>query len=69
MGRGRMDREDAREHVLGGMMNFERIKAPDGLHEDVESNEYRTTNAVALALIGASVGATIIGVALLAVIL
>ena len=49
-------------------MNFERIKAPDGIHEDVESNEYRTTNAVALALIGASVGATIIGVALLAVI-
>ncbi len=49
-------------------MNFERIKAPDGIHEDVESNGYESANMLALALIGASVGATIIGVALLAVI-
>ncbi|SHH90057.1 hypothetical protein SAMN05720761_1396 [Fibrobacter sp. UWCM] len=50
-------------------MNFERIKAPDGIHEDVESNEYRTTNAVALALIGASVAASIVGAVALAIIL
>ena len=51
-------------------MNFERIKAPDGIHEVVETNgsEYESANMLALALIGASVGATIIGVALLAVI-
>lgn len=50
-------------------MNFERIKAPDGIHEDVESNGYESANILALALIGASVGATIIGAALLAIIL
>lgn len=50
-------------------MNFERIKAPDGIHEEVESNVYESANILALALIGASVGATIIGVALLAIII
>jgi len=45
-----------------------RVPAPDGIHEDVESNGDESANAVSLALIGALVGTTIIGVALLAVI-
>lgn len=48
---------------------FERgVEAPDGIHDGVEKNEYYDTNMVALALIGASVVATIIGVALLLII-
>lgn len=54
------------DKFMNGNIRFERgIQAPDGIHEGVEMNEYKTTNAVALALIGASVGATIIGVTLL----
>ena len=44
------------------------IVAPDGIHDRIEKNEYYDTNMVALALIGASVVATIIGVALLLII-
>lgn len=54
---------------MGEGIHFERgVEAPDGIHDEVEKNEYRTTNAVALALVGASVGAAIVGVALLAMI-
>lgn len=54
---------------MGEGIKFERgVEYPDGIHEGVEKNEYRTTNAVALALIGASVGATIIGLTLLLII-
>ena len=50
-------------------IRFERgIQAPDGIHDGIEKNEYYDTNMVALALIGASVVATIIGVALLLII-
>lgn len=59
---------------MGEGIHFERgVEAPDGIHDGVEKNEYRTTNAVALALIGASVGASvvafIVGAVALAIIL
>lgn len=48
---------------------FERdLNSPDGIHDKIEKNDYYDTNMVALALIGASVVATIIGVALLLII-
>lgn len=54
---------------MGEGINFERgVEAPDGIHDGVGKNEYYETNMVALALIGASVGATIIGVTLLLII-
>ena len=50
-------------------IKFERgVEYPDGIHDGIEKNEYYDTNMVALALIGASVVATIIGVALLLII-
>lgn len=49
-------------------LNFKRERAQDGIHDGVEKNEYYETNIVALALIGASVGATIIGATLLLII-
>ncbi|MBR4348292.1 MAG: hypothetical protein IKP90_05065 [Fibrobacter sp.] len=55
---------------MGEGIHFERgVEAPDGIHDGVEKNEYRTTNAVALALIGASVVAFIVGAVALAIIL
>lgn len=54
---------------MGEGIKFERsVEYPDGIHDGVEKNEYYDTNMVALALIGASVVATIIGVALLLII-
>ena len=55
---------------MGEGIHFERgVEVPDGSHDGVEKNEYRTTNAVALALIGASVAASIVGAVVLAIIL
>ena len=55
---------------MGEGIHFERgVEVPDGIHASVERNEYRTTNAVALALIGASVAASIVGAVALAIIL
>lgn len=51
---------------MGDNVKFEKVQADDGIHEVVEKNEYYSTNAVALALIGASVVAAIVGFALLA---
>lgn len=52
---------------MGEGIKFERgVEYPDGIHDNVEKNEYYSTNAVALALIGASVVAAIVGFALLA---
>ena len=54
---------------MGEGIKFERgVEYPDGIHDGVEKNEYHETNMVALALIGASVGATIIGLTLLLII-
>lgn len=54
---------------MDGSIKFERgVESPDGIHDGIEKNEYNETNIVALALIGASVGATIIGVTLLLII-
>ena len=54
---------------MDGFTKFERgVEAPDGIHDGIEKNEYYDTNMVALALIGVSVVATIIGVALLLII-
>jgi len=54
---------------MGEGINFERnVEYPDGIHERIEKNEYHETNIVALAIIGASVGATIIGLTLLLII-
>jgi len=49
-------------------LNFKRERANDGIHDSVEKNEYESTNGIALALVGASVGAAIIAVALLTMI-
>lgn len=47
---------------MGEGINFERdVEYPDGIHDGVEKNEYESTNVIALALIGASVGAAIVG--------
>lgn len=54
---------------MGEDIKFERdVEYPDGIHDSVEKNEYKSTNVIALAFIGASVGAAIVGVALLAMI-
>lgn len=54
---------------MGEGIKFERgVEYPDGIHDEIKPNEYYDTNMVALALIGVSVGATIIGVALLLII-
>lgn len=54
---------------MGEGINFERgVEYPDGIHDGVEKNGYKSTNVIALALVGASVGAAIVGVALLAMI-
>lgn len=49
-------------------LKFEKVRVDDGIHDEIKPNEYYDTNMVALALIGASVVATIIGVALLLII-
>lgn len=54
---------------MGEGIKFERgVEYPDGIHDSVEKNEYKSTNTVVLALIGASVVAAIVGLALLALI-
>lgn len=54
---------------MGQGINFERnVEYPDGIHDSVEKNEYESTNVIALALVGAFVGAAIVGVALLTLI-
>lgn len=54
---------------MGEGIKFERgVEYPDGIHDSVEKNEYESTNVIALALVGASVGTAIVGVALLAMI-
>ena len=62
--------KEVQEENMGEGIHFERgVEVPDGIHDSVEKNEYRTTNAVALALIGASVAASIVGAVVLAIIL
>lgn len=57
------------DKFMNGNIRFERgIQAPDGIHDGIENNEYYDNNIVALALIGASVVAAIVAVALLALI-
>lgn len=49
-------------------VKFEKARAEDGIHDGIEPNEYYDTNIVVLALIGASVLATIVAATLLALI-
>lgn len=57
------------DKFMNGNIRFEMgIQAHDGIHDRVEKNEYESTNVLALALVGASVGAAIVGVALLTLI-